>query len=222
MLLGNMDLLRSDPTEFVILMVILIVAMTIAITVHEFSHAFVAHWVGDDTAKRLGRLSFNPLVHLDPMGTILLLIIGFGWGKPVPVNAALVRPPVKWNMAAVSVAGACANVITAAVFGLLFRGVVSVAPIVLTELLIYIVVLNIMLAVFNLIPIPPLDGSNILAAILPGRIMSTVWPVLRYAPFILLVVVVMDNMAGTGIVWHVVQWPVGKLSSLFLGFNPMA
>ena len=222
MLLGNLDLLKSDPIQFVRLLAMVIFAMTIAITVHEFSHAFVAHRMGDDTAKRLGRLSFNPLVHLDPLGTILLLIIGFGWGKPVPVNTASMHRPVRWSMAAVSVAGACANVITAGIVGLLFRGIVDAAPTVLGDLLVYIVALNIMLAIFNLIPIPPLDGSNILAAVLPCRVMNTVWPVLRYAPFILLIVVVVDNVAGTGIVWHVLQWPVGKLCSLLMGFNPVA
>jgi Zn-dependent protease len=222
MLLANLDLLRNNPAEFAGLLVMFAISMAVAITVHEFSHAYVANWAGDNTAKRLGRLSLNPLVHLDPMGTMMLLFIGFGWGKAVPVTTALIKPPVKRNMAAVSVAGVCANLVTAAAFGLLFRVGVSVYPAVVAELLVYIVWINIMLAIFNLLPIPPLDGSNLLAAALPDRTMRIVWPALKYAPIILFMVLILDNTTGTSIVWHVIQWPVSTLSSLLLGSNPLA
>ncbi|MEW6034165.1 MAG: site-2 protease family protein, partial [Chloroflexota bacterium] len=159
MLLGSIDLLQQDPLEFLRLLMMVAISLTIAITVHEFSHAFTAHRLGDDTAKRLGRVSLNPMVHLDPMGTLLLFLVGFGWGKPVPVNPLYLRHPAKWSMAAVSFSGAFANIITAAFVGLLTRFTLNAWPDVLIELLKYVVVLNLVLAFFNLIPVPPLDGS---------------------------------------------------------------
>lgn len=222
MLLANLDLLRNNPAGFAVLLVMFAISMAIAITVHEFSHAYVANRSGDNTAKLLGRVSLNPLVHLDPMGTLMLLFIGFGWGKAVPVTTSSIRPPVKRNMAAVSIAGVCANLVTAAVFGLLFRVGESVYPPVVTELLVYIVLVNVMLAIFNLLPIPPLDGSNLLAAALPDCAMRVVWPALKYAPMLLFAVLILDNMAGTSIVWHVIQWPVRNLSSLLLGSSPVS
>ncbi len=121
MILQNLDLLSSDPAAFVRLILTVIFGLVIAITVHEFSHAYVAFRLGDDTAQKKGRLSFNPFAHLDPMGTLLIFIAGFGWGKPVPVNTNLLRQPVRRSMAAVSVAGVFANLLTATVIALPFR-----------------------------------------------------------------------------------------------------
>ncbi|MBI2853634.1 MAG: site-2 protease family protein [Chloroflexi bacterium] len=198
-----------------------LLALTIAITVHEFSHGFIACRLGDQTAQRMGRLSLNPLVHLDPLGTLLLFIIGFGWGKPVPVDVQMLRKPTKWSMAAVSAAGAGANLLAAAVVGLGVRSSSHTAPEVLTELLVYVVVFNVILAIFNLIPVPPLDGSKIAAVILPNRIVSVLAPAARWGPLILLGVVVVDNLTGAGVVWRVIGWPIGMLSRLFMGFNPV-
>ncbi|MBI2935595.1 MAG: site-2 protease family protein, partial [Chloroflexi bacterium] len=96
MILRNLHRLSSDPTGFFLVLILTSVALLLCITVHEFSHALAATSLGDPTAKRLGRLSLNPLVHLDPIGTLMLLLVGFGWGKPVPVNAfAFQRNPLQ-------------------------------------------------------------------------------------------------------------------------------
>jgi len=151
--------------------------------VHEVSHGYVAYWLGDPTAKYEGRLSMNPLRHLDPFGSVILpLLLAFtqsgfiiGWAKPVPVNPYNLRNQ-RWGEALVAVAGPLSNIVIAVVFGLIIRitmsagfivsGPVSLAFLEITSLIIF---LNILLAVFNLVPIPPLDGSKILFAVLPAK-----------------------------------------------------
>jgi len=141
--------------------------------IHEISHGAVAYYLGDPTAKYAGRLTLNPLKHLDVFGSVILplslAIIGaplIGWAKPVPINPHNLRDQ-KWGELKVSLAGPLSNLIIALVFGLIFRFVpLSFAPN-LGELFSYIILINIMLAVFNLIPIPPLDGSHILFGLLP-------------------------------------------------------
>ena len=106
MLLRNIDYLSRDPEGFLIFLGFTIFGLVICITVHEFSHAFVAHKLGDDTAVRMGRLSLDPRSHLDPLGSLMILVAGFGWGKPVPVNALALRGNIYRGMALVSIAGA--------------------------------------------------------------------------------------------------------------------
>lgn len=216
MLLHGLDLIQ-DPRSLVQWLLMLLIGVGIAITVHEFSHALAAYKLGDSTAQRLGRLTVNPVAHLDPLGTLLLLAVGFGWGKPVPVDGLSLRQPVKWSMAMVSFAGPLANLITAGVIGLGTRLTLSSQPAVLTELLGYIVWLNVLLAVFNLIPIPPLDGSRIAAALLPDRMASYFESAARFGPLVLLGLLAVDGITGMGILWRVVGGPVESLSSLFLG-----
>ena len=156
----------------------LIVAFTINFTCHEASHAWVAYRLGDPSAKQAGRLSLNPLRHLDPIGTLLLLTIGLGWGKPVPVNAFRLRYGPKIGMALVGAAGPLTNLIIAALFAFPLRlrlipfrpRFVAGIPISYGELVAMIVWLGLALAVFNLIPFSPLDGSRILGVILPDRV----------------------------------------------------
>ena len=139
-----------------------IVAVTIAITIHEFAHAKRAEVAGDSTPRRMGRITLNPLAHYDPMGTTLFLFAGFGWAKPVPVNAALFRNGRR-DMLMVSLWGPLSNFLAAVLFAIPVRlglaGDYSMAQAI-------IVLANLFLGVFNLIPVRPLDGSHILEAIL--------------------------------------------------------
>lgn len=151
-------------------MIYMFVALVLSISVHEFFHAWMANYLGDPTAKRMGRLSLNPLVHLDPMGTIMMLMavysgIGIGWGKPVPVNPYGGRVNPRTLMGITGFAGPFSNLLLAVVvafplrFGNLPAGVLS-------DFLWVMATVNISLAVFNMLPIPPLDGFSVLMAIL--------------------------------------------------------
>lgn len=139
---------------------------------HEFAHAWVAYKLGDDTAAREGRLNINPLTHLDPLGTILLIFTGFGWAKPVPVNPVNFSRKInmRTGMMLVSLAGPLTNVLlallTVVVWGLMLRFGVELSPVV-AAILQGVISINVGLAVFNLLPIPPLDGSKILYGLLP-------------------------------------------------------
>ncbi len=154
-------------TENLIQMLYMLIPIILALSVHEFAHAFIADKMGDPTARISGRMTMDPTRHLDPLGFIALLFFGFGWAKPVPINTANFNNRKKGTIL-VSLAGPLSNLILAVVFSILYK---FVAPIINNEVLYYIlqygVVINISLMVFNLIPIPPLDGSKILASLLP-------------------------------------------------------
>lgn len=154
-----------------------ILILIISVIIHEISHGYVAYMLGDPTAKLAGRLTLNPISHIDPLGSIivptLMAISGteiiFGWAKPVPFNPYNLRDQ-RWGTALVGAAGALSNLFIALVFGLIVRwSIVSGAPAAFTDISMTIVFLNIMLAVFNLIPVPPLDGSKVLFSLLPWR-----------------------------------------------------
>ena len=159
-------------------------AILFAITIHEYAHGYIAYKLGDPTAKSLGRLSLNPLHHLDPIGALLMLLVGFGWAKPVPVNPRYFKNPRK-GMALVSLGGPLANIITAVLSALLylisyalFNRIISIAIIgdftlvCMQYWLLFLEIfhiLNLSFALFNLIPLPPLDGSKILAVLIPQK-----------------------------------------------------
>lgn len=146
---------------------ILLLALIIAITVHEFAHAFAASKLGDQTAKFLGRLTLSPLAHLDPIGSLMLILSGFGWGKPVPFNPLYLENPHR-DSALISFAGPISNVITAILIALPYRlGLPIFHDKLIFELIFTVVSINIGLAVFNLIPIYPLDGFRIVSGLLP-------------------------------------------------------
>ena len=144
-------------------------ALLIAAPFHEFAHGYAADRLADPTPRRAGRLTLNPLAHLDPLGTILLVLTGFGWAKPVPIDPGNF-PDWRRGLITVAAAGPIANVVLAILFGLPFKlGLVAVgSP--LARPLFVIVFINAVLAVFNLIPVPPLDGSKIMIGLLPGQL----------------------------------------------------
>jgi Zn-dependent protease len=155
--MGLINLLFKDPLAFVLVAIPLLYS----IIIHELAHGWVAEKMGDSTARWLGRLSLNPIKHLDPIGTIMLFIFGFGWAKPVPVNFNNLRDFRK-GIIFVSAAGITANIILAFFALLLLQLFYQWRFESLNTLLYYLAQINIMLAAFNLIPIPPLDGSKIL------------------------------------------------------------
>lgn len=166
----------SSPGELLGL-VLTLPAVLIAITFHEYAHAFVADKLGDDTPRRQGRLTLNPLAHLDPVGSILLIFAGYGWGKPVEINPRNFNRNVSMSAgnALVSVAGPAMNFVLAILFTVVYFSIMKFAPaflvtqagaIVITVVQ-YTIAINVGLGVFNLIPLPPLDGSKILSHFLP-------------------------------------------------------
>ena len=147
-----------------------LVALLVGLTFHEFSHAVTADNLGDDRPRRMGRLTLNPLAHIDPIGALMLIIAGFGWAKPVMVNPAALRGGRR-SMALVAFAGPLANVVVAIAFAVVYRIMVlaGVDSGFFLSLVALIVQINILLAIFNLLPIPPLDGYNVALAYLPPR-----------------------------------------------------
>ena len=229
MLISTLDLFQRDPLLGLITVFTLCLSLVIAITVHEFSHAYAATSLGDRTALGLGRLSLNPIRHLDPFGSVLILLAGFGWGKPVPVNPSYLRIGQRLGMAMVSLAGPLSNIIAAAVFGIALR--VGVAGLAGTEstlagfrssdliefTLVSLVRWNLVLAVFNLIPIAPLDGFKVALGVLPREASNAYAKTERYGPGILMVLILAGIVFGLPIFSRVV-WPVVNLfSEIILG-----
>jgi len=149
-----------------VLFFIIAMAIIFALAVHEFFHAWMAYYLGDNTAKDQGRLTINPLVHLDPFGTLLLFIVGIGWGKPVPFNPYNLRDQ-KWGPALVALAGPASNFGMAVTFGLVLRFIEISNPY-SAFFLSFFVWINLILGVFNLMPVPPLDGSHIFFTLFPS------------------------------------------------------
>jgi len=182
-----------------------LIALIIAIDIHEFSHAWAAERLGDPTPRLQGRLSLNPLVHLDPIGTILLTLVHFGWGKPVQFDPFNLRNPRR-DSALISIAGPVSNILLAIPVSLLVRFL----PITLfTALLAQIVVMNLMLGIFNLVPIHPLDGFKIVEGILPEQ-QAHEWHELERYGIIFLIFLLFPFFGGTA--------PIQKIISPVIDF----
>ena len=157
----------------------IIPALIIAITVHEFMHGFVSYKFGDPTPKQAGRLTLNPLAHLDLLGSIMIFLINFGWGKPMPINPAYYRRQ-RLATALVSLAGPGANFAVAVLAAVLLHQPILAASPIAAGILLYLVIISLYLAVFNLIPLPPLDGSKVVAVLLPRRWLGRYFTLERY------------------------------------------
>lgn len=188
--------------------VFVIIALIMSATFHEYMHGFVANELGDPTAKNAGRLTLNPLKHLDPIGSVLLPLMLillhspflFAWAKPVPYNPNNLKDK-KWGDAKVAVAGPLGNLILAILFAIVLRFVSPLLP--LYELIGQIILINLVLMIFNLMPIPPLDGSKILAVFLPNR-----WreKILYMDPRLSMVLVFVVAFFGFNLLWPVIMW----------------
>lgn len=184
--------LFQDPITFLLIAG----ALIISICIHEFSHAFAADRLGDPTARYLGRLTLNPKAHLDPIGTMFLLFIGFGWGKPVPFNPLNLRNP-KRDAALISLAGPVSNFVLATILSFPLRyylmNPLSMSP-VLGKLLLLTFVYNLMLGFFNLIPFGPLDGNKVVYGFLPHSLAYQWEDFQKYGTYILLFLVVTNSL----------------------------
>ncbi len=143
-------------------------AIIVALTLHEYAHALVADRLGDRTARSMGRLTLNPLAHVDPVGLLLLFLAGFGWAKPVPVNPYNLRGDPQKAMLLVSLAGPLSNLVIALLSAVLLGLFYAYRVPGVEQVMSYMIRINVVLAVFNLLPVPPLDGSRILAGLFPG------------------------------------------------------
>src|ERR671913_1915788 len=179
-------LIRDEPQLFVAF----VIAVIVGFTLHEFSHAAVASLLGDQTARSQGRLTLNPIPHLDPLGSIAIILAGLGWARPVPVNPAALRSR-RLGEVMVSLAGPAANFVVALVSVIALRiaypatGLTFDVPFSL-QLLYTLVAVNVLLGVFNLLPIPPLDGSTLLSIVLPPSRQNIVRFLEQYGIFLLL------------------------------------
>ena len=232
MLLGSLALLADDPAAFVRLAVVVAFSLIVAITIHEFSHALVANGLGDNTAKRLGRLSLNPVRHMDRSGTVMMLVAGFGWGKPVPINPNQLSHGHA-GTALVAAAGPLSNLMLAFIIAVPIKlGVLGstqpdlrrVAYVMtggfnegLADIAGLVIFFNLLLAVFNLIPLSPLDGSKVMGGLVPPKHMSAYSRLQRSGPAILVGIVLVDFTLGLGILWGIIGPVVRALSSAAIG-----
>ena len=193
----------------------------LAITVHEFSHGYVAYRLGDPTARDMGRLTFNPIAHIDLFGLIALVIIGFGWAKPVPVNPNNLADPRRDNLW-ISLAGPASNFISAFLFGLLFRILHPILPnsgisTIILGMVFFGVWINLILTIFNLLPIPPLDGFHILEGLVSTDTYIALQSFRRIGPMILLGLIVISSFTGAGVFRMIFNPFLMVFGSLFTG-----
>lgn len=183
-----------DPVDIISI----IAALLVGLSVHEFAHAWVADRLGDSSAKQAGRLTLNPAAHLDPWGTIMVFVAGFGWGKPVPYNPNNLRDK-KWGPVAIALSGPASNFLVAIIFGLFARAVVAggVNVGVLGQFFLIGTLLNFALGIFNLIPIPPLDGSKLLRFVWPKSKSVALEELEKYGIAFLFGFVVLSNVLFT-------------------------
>jgi len=218
MLFNNLNLPTLIARIFVLLT---------AFAVHEFAHAWVADRFGDTTPRSMGRLTLNPLAHLDPIGSLMLIFVGFGWAKPVPINPyALSRRSPAATMW-VSLAGPGSNLIMALIAAIPFQlGLVSISGATinpgsvlpsLSFFLFEFVYINLLLMLFNLIPIAPLDGEKVLYYLVPPSVAQVMDNIRPYGPFLLLILVFAGTFVGINLLWTILGPPLNALLGLLVG-----
>jgi len=205
-----LDTLFQNPTVFLVWLA----AIIIPIALHEFSHALAATLQGDPTPKSMGRLTLNPLAHIDPMGIILLIVAGFGWGKPTPYNPMNLKNH-RFGPAIIAFAGPLSNLIMILIFGLFLKTVIHLgAENLLVIFLAALIQINIILMIFNLIPIPPLDGSKVLFSFLPRSTQDIQMRLERFGPVLLIGLILIDQISGIGLF----SWLFRGLSNYVFSF----
>lgn len=210
-MLSQLFSLGGNPIITTLTIFLLLMVLGMVISVHEFAHAWMANRLGDPSAKFVGRLTLNPFAHLDPLGTLMILFFGFGWGKPVPIDPRYFKN-VRRDTALVALAGPSSNLIMAVLLSLLFRPLIVDAGLI-GSFLYLLVRLNITLAIFNLLPIHPLDGFKIVHGFLPERLAYQWDELRRYGLFILLFVIF--PLGGSSILGAVI-FPIIQALTNFL------
>lgn len=210
-----LGLFGNSPAQFVYL----VISMVVALTIHELAHGWTAFQLGDDTAKRAGRLTLNPLKHLDPLGTLMILFAGFGWAKPVPFDPYAVTRRTPAGVMIVAAAGPISNLLMAIVASIPFQTGLLNSALASGGLLLYarpflatFIYLNLILLFFNLIPVSPLDGEKVLTYFLPPSGQATMARLRPYGPMLLILLMV----AGRGIFNVVIGTPVNQLFQLLV------
>ena len=233
MLFQTINLFQTDPALALITLAAFSLSLIVAITFHEFSHAYAAASLGDNTARAQGRLTLNPIAHLDPFGTILIFFAGFGWGKPTPVNPMYLRIGYRPGMAAVSLAGPVSNVIAAILFAIPLRaglvesgaGGFSIAGYASDAILAFaleqLVFWNLLLAVFNLLPIAPLDGFKVALGLLPRAAANSFARLEPYGPGILLVIIALGFLSPNLRIFSIIISPILNFLSLVILGRPL-
>lgn len=212
----------------VVQIVYYLLALVLSISIHEFSHAWSAYELGDSTARRMGRMTLNPIVHFDPIGALMIVFMaisgwGIGWGRPVPVNPYNLRGNTRVSMGLTAAAGPFSNLVLAALFAIPLRMEVPL-PGLLASLVWTLVIVNVGLAVFNLIPLPPLDGFSVLQGLLGT--LSTRWArdlgstldrLAAYGPVLLLALLSLSWLGGLNIIGQVLGPMMDAILNLLLG-----
>ena len=216
-------MLNLDPATLIARLIVLVITFTI----HEFAHAWTATQFGDETPRQNGRLTLNPLSHLDPMGSLLLLLVGFGWAKPVPINPYVLNRRTPAAVMWVSLAGPFSNLLMAILAAVPFRmGLVSITAGLtttrailpnLSQIMVQFILINLLLCLFNLIPLAPLDGEKIIDYFLPPRLAKVFEDIRPYGPIILIVVVLVGPMFGFDIIGMIIMPPLRALFGLLVG-----
>jgi Zn-dependent protease len=203
-------LFRLPPEVLILLIPVLLFALVF----HEFSHGWVANKLGDPTAKYAGRLTLNPMAHLDLFGSLMILFVGFGWAKPVPVDSRYLANP-RTDMMKIAFAGPASNLLLAFIAGSLIRLTGNMG--VLSSMLIMFAQINIMLAVFNMIPIPPLDGSQIFSGLMIRHNPDLVIKLQVYGPQILMGLILFGMLTRISPIWWLISPFVNFFMFLFVG-----
>ncbi len=227
MLFHVLDQLQSSPLYALITLLTFAFGIVVALSFHEFSHALSAYFLGDDTAKNQGRLTLNPAAHIDPLGGMMLLIVGIGWAKPTPVRPEYLRGDQRSGMAIVSLAGPISNVVIAAVAAIPVRlGLISSWEVgfqsfdgqnMIEYVVASFVFWNLLIAAFNLLPVAPLDGFAVALGLLPREAAASFARLERSGTAILMVMILSGFVLGFSLLWLWIRPIVNLLALLVLG-----